>query len=206
MNGRFQLLGLVCIALLLVVAIANQKASAPTTAAASMVVEVPEPTSPEEQQARAVAYEQLTQGHVRELARMAEDQRKRDQAAVAMKYSRDNLQAKSQSGWTELLVTNAAAFQTLRSLAARSPNGRTPCTLCDGKGYQSYCLLCPADKGRCVTCRGTGKVFVDEYCPTCLGARKCFLCYGSGKMACPFCDDGMITLDWPPPPAKMPVE
>ena len=136
---------------------------------------------------------------------MEEQQRKWDQAAAGMKLAREHLQFKVQDAWSELLATNSSAFTALRKRAAQSRTGETPCTLCDGGGYLHYCVLCPGAKGKCPTCKGSGQLSEKENCPTCEGNGKCFLCFGTGKMSCPFCNDGMISLEWPLPPARMPI-
>jgi hypothetical protein len=38
-----------------------------------------------------------------------------------------------------------------------------------------------------------------------VGTGKCFRCAGSGKMGCPFCNDGMIEARGPSPPTRMPT-
>ena len=127
-----------------------------------------------------------------------------EQAAAKTKQYREDLQIATMVPWSNVISNNWLAFQSLRRQAAAAPNGTTPCTLCDGKGYMGFCVLC-RNGGKCPTCAGNGKAREDEYCPTCLGTGKCYLCFGSGKMPCPFCDDGMITLKSPLPPKMMPV-
>ena len=136
---------------------------------------------------------------------MEEEHRRRDRAAAGMKLARGHLQFIAQDRWSELLATNSPAFIALRKKAAQSPSGETPCTLCDGGGYMRYCVLCPRDKGKCADCKGSGKLSAEDFCPSCLGTGKCFLCFGSGRMLCPFCNDGMISLKWPLPPARLPI-
>ena len=139
-----------------------------------------------------------------ELSRLSVEQRKREQAAAKTKPFREDLQVATMVPWSKVISNNWPAFQALRRQAAAAPNGTTPCTLCDSKGYMGFCVLC-RNRGKCPTCAGTGKARENEYCPTCLGAGKCYLCFGTGKMPCPFCDDGMITLKWPLPQKMMPV-
>jgi len=205
MHPRFRLISFGIIGLLLVVLIASKPSPKPAPARPAPVPAVTARSQREAQQAQQAAHERLTQAHVKELARLEEEQRKRNQAAAGMKPAREHLQFKAQDGWSELLATNSAAFIALRKRAAQSPTGETPCTLCDGGGYQHYCVLCPEAKGKCATCKGSGMFSAKEYCPTCLGTGKCFLCFGTGKMSCPFCNDGMVSLKWPLPPARLPI-
>jgi hypothetical protein len=103
------------------------------------------------------------------------------------------------------MATNQLAFLALRDKAKHSPLEETACTLCDGKGSMHFCLVCPKNRGVCQACNGLGHNGYGDLCPACLGKRKCFNCFGSGKMLCPFCNDGTISAKGPLPPATMPV-
>ena len=127
-----------------------------------------------------------------ELSRLSVEQRKREQAAAKTKRYREDLQIATMVPWSKVISNNWLAFQSLRRQAAAAPNGTTPCTLCDSKGHMSFCVLC-RNGGKCPTCAGAGMVREEEYCPTCLGTGKCYLCFGTGKMPCPFCDEGRIS-------------
>ncbi len=94
----------------------------------------------------------------------------------------------------------------LRQQAANLPTGEIRCTLCDGRGTMRSCVLCSGYKGKCVTCNGSGKLSDLEDCPTCLGDGNCFLCAGTRKMTCPFCDDGMMSANRPMPSGRMPID
>ena len=152
----------------------------------------------------SAAQEEQTRLRVAELSRLEMERDKRQQAAARMEDSRKSLQVARTAAWSGVIATNWQALQALRQKAAASPGGETPCTLCDGKGYMGFCILCH-DHGKCPSCTGTGHASSDAYCPTCLGTGKCYLCFGSRHMSCPFCNDGMIAVKWPLPPSKMPV-
>lgn len=139
------------------------------------------------------------------LAQMEVAKEKRDLAASKSLAARAKLVAPCQESWEKFLASNDSAFQALREKASRSPNEETPCTLCDGKGSVRLCLVCRNNSGVCPTCEGSGHNAFGEPCPACLGTRKCFNCFGSGKMMCPFCNDGTISAKGPLPPRTMPV-
>ncbi len=202
--SRFRLLGLGCIGFLLVALIARKPPPEPAPARVDPVVTAS--IQREVEQTQKAAHERVTQTHVKELARLEAEQRKRHQAAAGMKLAREHLQFKAQDAWSELLATNSVAFMVLRKQAAHSVKGETPCTLCGGRGYQDYCVLCPGSRGKCAACQGTGKLSKEGYCPACEGSGKCFLCFGHGKMICPFCHNGVISLHWPLPPARLPID
>jgi hypothetical protein len=171
---------------------------APAPGAASVKARAPQPSAPDGPDAEPSGPEREA------LARMEAEKEKRDLAASKSLDARASLQAACQNSWLEVLTTNQQAFLALREKAKRSPTEETPCTLCDGKGYMHFCLIC-RNRGICETCRGAGRNGFGEPCSVCLGTRKCFYCFGSGKMLCPFCDDGMITARGPLPPRTMPV-
>jgi hypothetical protein len=201
---RFRLAGLIGIGLLLIALFADRPLSKLVLTRGG-----PAPTAEKQRPAGLDppdTPERLTQTHVQELARLEEKQRQRQQAVAGMKLAREHLQLLAQDAWSEVLATNSAAFLALRKQAAQSPKGKTRCTLCDGAGYQPYCVLCAGDKGKCPSCKGTGRLSAKEYCPACIGSGKCFLCSGHGKMTCPFCRGGMVSLERPLPPARLPIE
>ena len=153
---------------------------------------------------QAAAEDTAAQARISELSKREAETKQRERAASRAFDSRNNLRAAQQSFWNAVISTNWETFQALRRKAAESPHQETSCTLCDGKGHMHSCVLCRDHPGKCVTCGGTGRQF-DEMCPACLGKGKCYLCFGGGKMICPFCDDGVIGLKTPPPPREMPV-
>jgi len=168
---------------------------------ASVKARAPETSVPQD----TGRYEQELRSGLEALTRMEEEKEKRDRAAAKSLAVRAKLQAACQNAWVELLTANEPAFLALRERAKRSPNEETPCTLCDGKGYMHSCLVCRNSRGVCEACGGLGHNGYNELCPACLGTRKCFSCFGSGKMLCPFCNDGTISANGPIPPRTMPV-
>jgi hypothetical protein len=205
MISRLQLFGLLLICALAVVAFKSQRDDAP----AAKAIEVADGSLPiiseEERAHQFVAHERLTRARIAELARMDEKKNRREHAAAATKVMREDLRSTKQDAWSEVISSNWNRFMELREKAAHLKNGETPCTICDGKGYMHSCILCTEKQGVCVACKGTGKTLVGDPCPVCLDTGKCFLCFGSGKMLCPFCNDGMIDAKWPPPPRQMPI-
>ena len=170
----------------------------------------PAPPPPEHVKARAVEVpagnSAAADASEREaLAQLEVQKEKRDVAASQSHAARARFAAACQESWLQLLAANESAFQALREKASRSPNEETPCTICDGKGSMHLCLLCPKNPGVCPACNGIGHDASGGPCPVCLGTRKCFACFGSRKMLCPFCDDGTISAKGPLPPRTMPV-
>ena len=90
----------------------------------------------------AHGYEQELRAGLEALTRMDDEKEKRDRATAKSVAVRAQLQAGCQDSWVMVLATNEPAFQALRQKAKRSPNEETPCTLCDGKGYMLFCLVC----------------------------------------------------------------
>src|SRR6266511_4419195 len=154
----------------------------------------------------AAAHERETQERIDELARQDVERSKRDRAAARMQDAHKDLQYAANEAWSALLTRHWQAFQALREKAAETPDRTTPCNLCDGQGHMQFCILCRDNSGKCVTCAGTGNASLNEYCPACLGTGKCHLCLGAGKMACPFCDEGVIDLKFALPPNLIPVD
>jgi hypothetical protein len=137
------------------------------------------------------------------VASMETEHGKRMRAAQHMEESRRHWQWELRTPWQELIKTNYTAYEELLATARQSPNGTTPCTLCDGKSYMP-CILCEHQEGKCIDCNGRGRRG-NEYCPTCVGTGRCYLCSGYGKMFCPFCDDGTIDIKHPRPAGLPPI-
>ncbi len=154
-----------------------------------------------------IAYEEQTRAHVDELEKMADARQLRDQAAQKTEEARTAARLLKRDIWAEVIKTNWQTFQALRQEAARSPDKKVPCTICNAKGVVNFCVVCD-HTGKCPTCDGTGKIYGDV-CPACLGNSKCFHCFGSGKMPCPFCqslpDKEVITVNTPPPSNQIPI-
>lgn len=138
------------------------------------------------------------------LARMENQKRARDRAAAKMSAVRGELQFNLYAAWAALITTNLHTFEELRQNAVGSHDHGVSCTICDGRGALDRCIVCHND-GKCPNCKGRGKVGTNEICPACLGCGKCFACGGSGRMTCPFCDDGVIKSNSPRPPNRMPL-
>ncbi len=146
---------------------------------------------------------------VKELEKMELAKRQRDQAAEKTPMARARMQLYYQRAWTEVIRANRQKFEALREEAAQSPDKMVPCTICDAKGVLDLCVVCD-HTGKCPTCHGTGRTAFDEVCPTCQGSGKCFLCFGAGKMPCPFCQSlplrkEVITPATPDPAAEIPI-
>lgn len=130
----------------------------------------------------------------------------RAQAATKMISSRQMFQLAKGAAWMQIITTNQPLYQSLRALAAKSPGGVTPCTICDGKSYMRGCITCDRSSGKCPSCQGSGRTAHNAVCPVCVGSGKCFTCSGIGRMLCPFCDDGAIDVRRPPPSTTLPIE
>ena len=140
------------------------------------------------------------------LVEMTDRKMKREMAIAKKLAFRTALSASKQIVWNQILMTNSTEFYALRKIAARTPGGVTPCTLCDGEGYMDECIVCKNSDGKCVTCYGTGTLNNGkDICPTCIGSKNCYFCNGFKKMLCPFCDDGMIDIQVPLPPEFPPT-
>jgi hypothetical protein len=205
MNRPFQLIGIGAVACLVIALIVGRRSRELLPVKAEEIAAQAELTPVENAQA-TVVYESQTQSRVRELSVLEGQQQLRQRAAAETQSERAGLQLAKSREWSALLASNWPAFLTLREQAAHTPTGETPCTLCDGAGYMPLCLLCGDHKGKCVTCDGKGTRLANELCPTCLGNAKCYLCFGTGKMSCPFCNDGTISVRWRMPPTSMPIE
>ena len=161
----------------------------------------PPPVDPEQ----AVRDDRNMKASVDALARMETDAARRARTASKTYQDRTELSTKAQSAWSAMIATNTPIYLTLHRAASQDEHHETPCTICDSKGYMHYCILCESSKGQCVTCQGTGLTATGGDCPVCLGKKKCYLCYGTGKMPCVFCDDGTITLRTINPPKVLPI-
>ena len=206
MLTRTQLLGLGLAGLLACgVAFLNQEKQ-PIKAKTPVETAVTEkPATHEAPSSEPSDYERELNTHIQQLTRLQTMKESRDFAASKMAESRRFLAQTYHPQWLNLLATNWPAFMELRQQAARTPTRETPCTLCDGNGFESFCILCPEREGKCVSCRGSGHITSEEICPTCLGNGKCYLCFGSGKMLCPFCNNGVIEFRRPSPLGCLPT-
>ena len=126
-------------------------------------------------------------------------------ATREMRSSRQQAQFASHQAWSQVVETNQGRYQQLLLQAHQQARGEVACTICDGLSYMA-CVMCAHHDGKCATCEGRKYLTQDVYCPTCLGSGRCYLCCGSGKMFCPFCDDGMIKYGRPPPSSSPPLE
>lgn len=138
---------------------------------------------------------QQTEERIAGLNRREAGQERYARAAAQSGESRRFINRSYAGAWKSVTETNRPLYLKLRAKAATSPNGETPCTICDGQSYLAYCIICRAHPGKCPTCQGHGRTAGDELCPTCLGGGKCFTCGGHSKMLCPYCDDGAIRAD-----------
>lgn len=146
---------------------------------------------------------------VQELEKMELEKRQRDEAAARMHQARAEVQLYRHNAWTKVIQDRYPEFQALREKAAQTTDKKVPCAICDARGVLDLCVVCD-HTGKCPTCKGTGKV-LNGVCPTCVGTGKCFLCFGLGKMPCPFCQSlpkarETITPRTPDPPADLPIE
>ena len=204
MQCRHPLLAVLILGWLTCLLIAGREDS-PAVADAQGPAPAPAPEAANVDSGRPSTNEELLQQQARleELKAKEADLRMHQRAAAKMESARHDLQVFRQADWSALISTNRQAFQALRQKAAHSSTETTQCTVCAGRGVMGSCVLCK-HTGKCPTCHGTGKASRDEYCPTCVGKGKCYLCFGSGQMACPFCDDGTVSLKRPLPPMMLP--
>lgn len=138
---------------------------------------------------------QQTEERIAALNRREAGQERYARAAAQSGESRRFINRSYAGAWKSVIETNRPLYSKLRAKAATSPNGETPCIICDGQSYLAYCIICRAHPGKCPTCQGHGRTAGDELCPTCLGSGKCYTCSGHAKMLCPYCDDGAIRAD-----------
>lgn len=140
-------------------------------------------------------HQQQTQERVAAMEHQEATQQRYARAAAQSGESRRFINRAHAGSWKAVIDTNRPAYLALRAKATQSPQGETPCTICDGKSYLAYCILCRPHPGKCPTCLGGKNTAGDELCATCLGGGKCYACSGHSKMLCPYCDDGMIRAD-----------
>ena len=166
------------------------------------------PQSPAGSTQRKAALEQsqtpLDRERVQQLEAMVSRQAQMAAATRDMPAARQRARAEAAPAWTRVLITNQEAYQLLLAQAQKSDRGEVTCTICDGFSYMP-CVLCTHHDGKCIDCRGAAYIRSGVLCPSCLGSGKCYLCTGSGKMFCPFCDDGMILKQWPAPAKEPPL-
>jgi hypothetical protein len=139
-----------------------------------------------------------TEERMQRLAVLEENYAKRERALKEMGVSRRQLQLGAVGAWSAIIQTNMSQFHDLYQKAKESPKGEVVCTVCDSYSYMP-CIMCKNHDGKCITCSGTGHRSQAEFCPSCLGTGRCYLCSGRGKMFCPFCDDGMVKIKFPLP-------
>jgi hypothetical protein len=167
---------------------------------------VSQPVSAAAQAAEQAAYQQQTKAWVERLEKLEVKKGLRARAAEKMDQTRGWLQRDRRDAWTALISTNRQTFLALRDAARHATNGETTCTICDGRGSLAFCILCSHSDGKCVTCGGAGRLSTGEVCPTCMGTGRCYLCDGTGRMTCPFCNDGLIRVNGPQPAQIMPLK
>ncbi len=146
--------------------------------------------------------EQEKQSYADEISRRDSLREKRQRAGARTEGFRKQLQFSRSDAWSKMIASNAPAYEKIRA-AAVANHGSALCTLCNGRGTMSLCVLC-GNSGRCPSCNATGQ-FEGDLCPTCLGSGKCYLCLGKGRMICPFCDDGEVADNAPLPPKNLPL-
>ena len=150
-------------------------------------------------------YDQLIVNRVGALKDMARYREHLAHAAQNMLKTRRQAAGEAYAPWNQVIQTNKQTYLKLLEKALHEPHGQTPCTICDGFSYMP-CVMCKNHDGKCITCGGSGHDVGREFCPSCFGKGKCYLCNGNGKMFCPFCDDGMIKVQWSPPKTLPPLE
>lgn len=142
--------------------------------------------------------DRLIANRVTTLTAMAKFRERMARAANEMLRTRRQAALQAHGGWSEILKANMPVYDALLEKAKSQPREQTPCTICDGLSYMP-CVMCKNHDGKCLTCGGSGHDVRDEFCPSCFGKGKCYLCNGNGKMFCPFCDDGTIKARGTPP-------
>jgi len=157
--------------------------------------------SDDERQRQFDHLEQERKTYADEISRRDSLREKRQRAGARTEGFRKQLQFSRSDAWAKMIASNAPAYQKIRAAAAI--HGSSPCTLCNGRGTMSLCVLC-GNSGQCPSCNGTGQ-FEGDLCPTCIGSGKCYLCVGKGRMICPFCDDGEVGSKAPLPPQSLPL-
>jgi len=161
--------------------------------------------SSDQQDPNVLAMERDIQAQERANAEKEKVRARRAAAGAKLVQSRKNILFFKQSQWSALITTNFSIFEASRKSAASAADRWVRCQICDGRGQMNFCLAC-GNSGTCSACGGTGQMSSDQMCPACFGTGKCFLCTGSGMMACPFCDDGLVTANQPYPPQTLTVQ
>jgi len=172
----------------------------PETATAAV-----EPEDEEAKQKALADEEKQTQDQCQALADVETRRSLLDKAASHTHEARRQWQLARADAWSSFLSVNSQAFANLRRQSEVSPDGNAHCTICDGHGTLGFCVLCE-NSSKCPSCKGTGKGLGDEICPTCIGGGKCYLCSGSGRMPCLYCDDGTISRKGPLPLRSLPLQ
>lgn len=149
-------------------------------------------------------YDSQIAKRIEQLTELAQYRQKLQTASQFMMVTRRQAATATYPAWTQLLKAKQTTYRSLLERAKHTSNGQTLCTICDGTSYVT-CIMCKDHDGKCVTCEGTGHDVGSDFCPACFGKGKCYLCNGNSRMFCPFCDDGTIRLDWPPPRAFPPL-
>lgn len=152
-----------------------------------------------------IAYKKENQAILKAADQRQEEQERMARAVARTRQYRWRVQYTDGDAWSKFINQHIQVFRMLRQDATQSSTETVHCTICDGRGQVDFCVACK-DTGKCPTCGGTGTLPVGEICPTCQGNGKCFLCHGAGKMACPFCDDGLVYANQPDPPDKLPID
>jgi len=148
--------------------------------------------------------ERQTEERLNQLAKQAEYLEKVQTAAQHTQESRKWVAQNAQNTWDAMLQANRAKYAALQQQLASSKTHTVHCTICNGLG-ELRCSLCTAHPGKCATCGGSGYDSQGNVCATCLGSGRCFLCSGTRKMNCIYCNDGMIDEHTPAPPASAPL-
>jgi len=179
-----------------------------TTASVTETVPVPTPESEAERhRAEQGARESAIAAEL--IAEKERDLENRAKAEVRGKAERSTAAQRHGHAYAQFIRTNTPTYLALVTRAravASQLGGEVRCTICSGDHYLRFCLLCRELHGKCRNCEGTGRIFVTEYCPWCIGSGRCFLCTGYGKMLCPFCDDGVIDPARPVPSNELLIE
>ena len=140
-----------------------------------------------------------TQIRQQKLFELQELREKQTNARERMPALRQSIFESKETEWKQILHQHDKEYQQLRKQAELTEHNMVDCTICGGDTYLDYCLFCDEDSnGVCSECDGTGVYIVDDVCAPCLGSGKCFMCAGTKKMMCLFCQDGTIDLALPP--------
>ncbi|MBI2517264.1 MAG: hypothetical protein HYV95_10150 [Opitutae bacterium] len=149
---------------------------------------------------QAAAEQHLASARLTTLERTKRQLDRRQTAADQMAAYRQRHLDAHRTEWSNLILRHWSQYQNLHAAAGRSPALETPCTICDDS-FLKFCLICDGhNDGKCPECHGSGHLPGGDICPACSDTGKCFMCAGTGKMPCPFCDQrGMVYFDHAPP-------